>query len=113
MAEQNLISVFELCVRRANVVEPDSRRRAGLLAGKTAAFIDEWARMLRETDAEDPTVEEWREWACVGRMTAYRRQHDFRLLFGEMHATPTVLARYMNRAGARDGAYVPVELAPA
>lgn len=107
------ISVLELCVRRAAVVEP-SRRRAIMLAGLTAAFVDEWARMMRETDTADPTLEEWRAWASVPERTAFRRQSQFRRLFGEWHETPTVLARHMNRALARrERSDVPTSLVPA
>lgn len=111
MAEPT-ISVLELCVRLAVVREPN-RRRAGLLAGKVAAFVDEWARMMRETGNDDPTIEEWRQWAAVSVRTAYYRQRDFRLLFAEWHELPTVLARYVNRSvAAKRGAVVPVELVP-
>jgi hypothetical protein len=100
--------VLELCSARAVEVEPN-RWRAGLLAGHVAAFVDEWARMMRETGNESPTLPEWREWACASTRTAYRRQSEFRRLFGEFHADPTPLARHVNRALAeRKTATVPV-----
>jgi hypothetical protein len=102
------VSIFELCARRAAEVEPTSARRAGTLAGKTSAFIAEWAQMMRETGNDDPTLEEWATWANVSRATSFRRQEDFRRLFvgwrdanGVEHHTPTTLALYVNRALAR------------
>ena len=111
MAE--LISVFELCVRRAAVVEP-RKVYAAMLAGKVAAFVDEWARMIRETGNDDPTLEEWGVWACVPERTAYRRLAEFRSLFEQWHASPTALAVAVNRAHARGRSQlVPVGLVPA
>lgn len=111
MAEPT-ISVFELCVRQAAVVEPN-RRKAGLLAGKVTVFVMEWAQMMRERDNDAPTLMEWREWACVSDRTAFYRLSDFRRLFGEWHQDPTVLARYMNRARAAGREAVPARLVPA
>lgn len=111
MAEKT-ISVFELCVRQAAVVEPN-RRKAGLLAGKVATFVYEWAMMMRETGTEEPTLMDWREWACVSDRTAFYRLSDFRRLFGEWHQDPTVLARHMNRARAAGDSAVPARLVPA
>ena len=107
------ISIFELCVRRAALVEPRPLR-AAQLGGKVAAFVDEWARMMRETGNEAPTLVEWTVWACVPSRTADRRLHEFRAMFAEWHDTPTVLARHVNRAVAlRRGSVVPSGLVPA
>lgn len=107
-----MISVMELCVRRAVEVEP-SRVRSGILAGHVAAFVDEWARMMRDTGNEDPTLAEWRAWACTSERTTYRRQSEFRQLFGEWHELPTVLARHVNRSlAARKTSAVPSDLVP-
>lgn len=100
MATRTHVSVLELCSARAAEVEPN-RWKAAKLAGMTAAFIDEWARMMRETGNESPRLSEWAAWACVPERTAYRRLADFRRLFAEWHDDPTVLARHVNRAVAR------------
>lgn len=102
MTDRKRLSVFELCVRRAAAVEPRRRARAASLAGHQAAFIIEWASMMRETGNDSPTVEEWAAWANVTERTAYRRLADFRLLFAEWHDYPTPLARHVLRTGASD-----------
>ena len=108
-----MVAVLELCIRRAVEVEP-SRRKAGFLAGNVAAFVDEWARMMRDSGNQEPTLMEWGEWANVKWRTAYRRQQQFRLLFGQWHETPTVLARHVNRSrAAASTSSVPSSLVPA
>jgi hypothetical protein len=109
------ISVMELCTRRALEVDP-RRVRAAMLAGKVCAFVVEWAAMIRETGNDAPTVEDFAAWACVSRATAFRRQQDFRRLFGEWHDDPTPMARYVNRwidqhsGRSGEGAEVPAAL---
>lgn len=113
MTKRTHITVVELCSRRAVEVEPN-RWKAARLAGVTAAFVDEWARYMRETGADEPRLVEWAEWACVNERTAFRRLAGFRLLFGELHDDPTVLARHVNRAlAAREPQGVPADLIPA
>ena len=107
MVSRKLVSVLELCARRAPVVESNPWK-AAKLAGMVSAFVDEWARMMRETGNEAPTVEEWAAWACVSPRTGYYRLRDFRRLFDEWHEDPTPLARHVNRAlAARKPARVP------
>lgn len=107
------VSVIELCSARAVEVEPN-RWKAAKLAGVTAAFIDEWARYMRETGEDDPTTEAWAAWANVSPRTGYYRLRDFRRLFGEWHDDPSVLARHVNRAlAAKRSPVVPETLVPA
>lgn len=113
MKARTHVSVLELCSARAVEVE-SNRWKAARLAGMTAAFVDEWARMMRETGNEHPTLADWASWACVSRATSFRRQEEFRRLFGEWHDDPTVLARHVNRAlAARKPEKVPADLIPA
>lgn len=101
------MTLLELCVRAAAVADGgDSWRaqaRATYRAGKVCAFVTEWAQMMRETGIEKPTLSEWADWAHVSRATSFRRQEEFRALFGEWHDDPTPLARYVNEWAAKHG----------
>lgn len=113
MAQKTHVTVVELCSARAVQVEPN-RWKAARLAGLTAAFVDEWARYMRETGADEPRLVEWAEWACVSERTAFRRLASFRVLFGDLYDDPTVLARHVNRAqAAREPQRLPADLIPA
>ncbi len=121
MAER--MSLLELCTRAALAVENGdgirAKARVTRRAGQTCSFIIEWAWMMRDIGADDPSVDDYAEWAHIAVRTGYYRLAAFRDLFGEWHPNPTPLARYVNEwveAHADQhprSATVPAVLAPA
>lgn len=88
------VTVLELCVARAQKVEPTFRLQ-GLVAGKTAAFITEWAKMMRQTKNPEPSVADFQRWANLSHRSSWYRIEDFRRLFPE-ETTPTRIGHLIN-----------------
>jgi len=98
MTDPKNISVLDLCVRVA--VERHGLIKGGRVAGRVAAFVQEWAWYQRDTGHDPGTVLEYSRWAHVSERTAFRRLSDFRVLFPEWE-TPAPLARYVPVKAAR------------
>lgn len=90
--QHDRMTVIELCARAAASRRPDdSARQQGVLAGKVAAFLIEWAMMIRDTGLDDPSVADFQRWANVPHRTAWARMADFQSLFPGQHR-PTAIA---------------------
>lgn len=88
------ISVIEVCSARASRLDLPTRKQ-GLLAGKAATLIIEWAKMMRDEGLTDPTVADYQRWARVSHRNAWYRMEAFSTLFPEYHR-PTDIARLVN-----------------